>query len=344
LLNEIGAITKNPQVADQSRELFRRLMEQTSGELLAGANFNDYCEEWLTARATATAPATMAKYRKAINDFIGSLDQHRRTASVQSITSREVLKYRDGLVSKGVAESTANIALAIVRSVFNDARKQGVILANPAEAVKSLKAHDTDARVPFSVEQVRALYAAADQQWRGMILLGVHAGLRIGDAANLRWSNVDLVKRTVSFEQKKVAHRKKKHQRLTVIYLHDDLVAYLETIVPGSDNPNAALFPSLAGLPTAGSFGLSTRFADVMKKAAIVAPVGQVKTGRGRVFKALSFHSLRHSFVSRLANAEVAMEIRKQMSGHSSDQIHEGYSHLSLSLQRQAIAKLGSVL
>jgi len=38
------------------------------------------------------------------------------------------------------------------------------------------------------------------------------------------------------------------------------------------------------------------------------------------------------------------MEVRKAMSGHSSDVVHEGYSHLGIDLQKSAIAKLGSVL
>jgi len=81
-----------------------------------------------------------------------------------------------------------------------------------------------------------------------------------------------------------------------------------------------------------------------MHLAGIRAPLGPEKIGKGRQFRALGFHSLRHSFISRLANAEVLPDVRKQLAGHSSDEIHRRYVHLDLSLQAKAIEKLPSVL
>jgi integrase len=81
-----------------------------------------------------------------------------------------------------------------------------------------------------------------------------------------------------------------------------------------------------------------------MERADIRVPLGSEKRGKGRRFKALGFHSLRHSFISRLANAEVPADVRKQLVGHSSDDIHRRYVHLDLSLQTKAIAGLSSLL
>ncbi|MBV9645725.1 MAG: site-specific integrase, partial [Verrucomicrobia bacterium] len=39
---------------------------------------------------------------------------------------------------------------------------------------------------------MKDLLAVAENQWRGMILLGYHTGIRLSDAANLTWANVDL--------------------------------------------------------------------------------------------------------------------------------------------------------
>ena len=187
------------------------------------------------------------------------MPERRRTASVGSISSSEVRKYRDGLVEAGLSQSTANVELVCLRSLFNDARRQGIVVVNPAEAIPKLQAHDVDERVPFTTEQIRALLKAADSEWQGMILLGCHAGLRIGDAANLRWSNIDLMNRTLSFEAQKTSRRKKKHDRVTKIFMHDDLLDYLDRAA-SSDDANAPLFPSLHGTGTSGSLGLSAQF------------------------------------------------------------------------------------
>jgi hypothetical protein len=40
-------------------------------------------------------------------------------------------------------------------------------------------------RMPFTDDQVKALLGVADNEWRGMILLGYHSGIRLGDAAHL---------------------------------------------------------------------------------------------------------------------------------------------------------------
>jgi integrase len=55
---------------------------------------------------------------------------------------------------------------------------------------------DCEERIPFSEEQIRQLLPKANIEWMGMILLGLHAGLRLKDAANLTWENIDLVNRT----------------------------------------------------------------------------------------------------------------------------------------------------
>lgn len=328
---------------ENTTKLFKMLLLESTGETYEGESFAEYCEEWLKQRASVSKPATLTRYSQVMRSFISSLPEHRKTAEVAAIGTREIRMWREKLVSEGLSESTCNVALTIIRGLFGDARRQGILVVNPAEALPMLRATSSDERIPFTVEQVQALLAAADDEWRGMTLIGFFCGLRISDASDLLWSNIDLLGRTLSYEQKKVSHRRKRKDRITQIYLHDDVMDYL-TKIAGSDDPNGPLFPSLHGLGTAGPYGLSGQFVRLMAKAGIEAPRGVEKIGRGRVFRRLSFHSLRHSFVSRLANAEISMEIRKQMSGHSSDAVHEGYSHLSIELQKSAVQKLTSVL
>ncbi|MBT4902838.1 MAG: tyrosine-type recombinase/integrase [Rhodospirillaceae bacterium] len=52
----------------------------------------------------------------------------------------------------------------------------------------------------------------------------------------------------------------------------------------------------------------------------------------------LSFHSLRHSFNSMLANKGIAGEVRQQLTGHSSDAMNQKYTHLGLERLREAVS------
>src|SRR5271165_159374 len=136
--------------------------------------------------------------------------------------------------------------------------------------------------------------------------------------------------------------RAKGGKKDSVVYIHQDLVTYFESL-PASDDPNAPIFPSLYRKSPGSHGGLSNAFGRLMHLAGIRAPLGPEKQGKGRQFKALGFHSLRHSFISTLANSEVPADVRKQIVGHSSEDIHRRYVHLDLMLQEKAIANLPSL-
>jgi integrase len=59
--------------------------------------------------------------------------------------------------------------------------------------------------------------------------------------------------------------------------------------------------------------------------------------------RAFSFHSLRHSFSSLLANAGIPEELRMTLVGHRSKAIHQQYSHHELARLRDAVAVLPRV-
>jgi integrase len=122
---------------------------------------------------------------------------------------------------------------------------------------------------------------------------------------------------------------------------HLDLVTYFESL-SASDDPKAPIFTNLYRKSPGSHGGLSNAFARLMHLAGIRAPLGPEKQGKGRQFRTLGFHSLRHSF-STLANSEVPVDVRKEIVGHSSEDIHRRYVHLHLMLQEKAIANLPSL-
>jgi integrase len=106
------------------------------------------------------------------------------------------------------------------------------------------------------------------------------------------------------------------------------------------DDPNAPLCPKLAGRGTGGNRGLSSQFQRVMQSAGVYSDRGVEKKGKGRQFRTLGFHSLRHTFVSELANASVPADVRRQISGHNDEKIHERYTHLDVETKRRALSRL----
>jgi site-specific recombinase XerD len=78
-----------------------------------------------------------------------------------------------------------------------------------------------------------------------------------------------------------------------------------------------------------------------MEKAGIEAK--RTQASGGRTLSNLSFHSLRHSFNSAMANAGIAQEIRQNLTGHMSAETNKIYTHHELEPLRVAVAAIPSL-
>ncbi len=82
-------------------------------------------------------------------------------------------------------------------------------------------------------------------------------------------------------------------------------------------------------------------FKRLMERAGIDDGVARKKDGKlGRNVSRLSFHSLRHSFNSAMANADVPLEIRPKLTGHASQDMNKHYTHLELETVRWAVESI----
>jgi integrase len=342
LMAEVQKIYPHPSTVEITKRLLDQLLHDSIGGEIIGQNFEVFARAWLAGKRGKTASATYDKYTSVVERFVHFLPERRRSSSIASISPGEIERFRDSELKSGKTANTVGTSMVILAGLFNAARRQGAISNNPVEAIEVVPP-DSEERIPFTADQIKALLQVADVEWTGMVLFGVHSGLRLGDCAALSWTNIDLAARTLTFEAQKTSRRKKSSEKSTIVCLHGDLLSYLESL-PVGDDPRQPLFPSLCAQQSSGRQGLSRSFLSLMAQAGIVAPLGVQKTGLGRQFSKLSFHSLRHSFISRLANVEVSSDVRKGLAGHSNDDVHDRYVHLDLSLQRSAIAKLPSVL
>jgi integrase len=210
--------------------------------------------------------------------------------------------------------------------------KQGLLERNPLDSLPPLKSTRMEKGI-FSPEEIVRLVAAATLDWKGGILAGYFTGARLKDVCNLRWGNVDLAKKIITFRAGKTG------QRITVA-IHPELEEHLLTRTI-SDDPQAFLFPTLAKRNGGGGNGLSMEFTRLMKKSGIEPGTARLRAGtKGKTFALRSFHSLRHSFVSALANSGVSVELRQKLSGHLTEEMNQLYTHAELQVLRQAVAAI----
>jgi integrase len=180
---------------------------------------------------------------------------------------------------------------------------------------------------------VRALLTSASGDWKTCILAAYTTGARLSDVVGMRWADLDMAKGVWTYVQGKTGER-------TETPMHPDLHGHLESIA--GDEPAEFVMPTLAGKGTGGCNGLSIQFSKIMRSAGITQDREDQKSGRS--FASLSFHSLRHSFESHLADAGVSAETRRELAGRADEAVQRGYTHLQLATMRQAVEKLGRVL
>jgi integrase len=81
-------------------------------------------------------------------------------------------------------------------------------------------------------------------------------------------------------------------------------------------------------------------FRKIMKQARIAQGLIRERNQQGRSVSSHSFHSLRHSFSTIFANNNVSEEVRMRLTGHTTRDVHQKYTHHDLEVFQAAIGVL----
>jgi integrase len=314
---------------EQFRKVFNDAVERITGKKFYDPSVREWLERWLATEKGAVKPATIRRYTQVVRDFLAFLGTRAETR-LEALTTEDFLKFRDTLLGEGRSPQTANLTIRkVLKRPFTQALNEGIIQRNPVAAVRHLKGKRAEKGV-FSPEQIVKLLSVADREWRGMIFAGYFTGARLGNIARLKWENIDLVGRSLTFVQEKTDAKIK-------VPIHPELLEYFQSLKMPADR-GKPIFPSLCHLPGPGQNGLSMRFKRLMKRVGIEDGTARERLGvRGHRISSLSYHSLRHGLISALANAGVPPELRKKISGHQDDASHGMYSHHEFETIRKAL-------
>jgi integrase len=318
----------------QCRNVISQMYERVVGEPLHFRTTRTYLAEWVENTRGDVDHRTYLKYYQAVHLFLKHLGV-KADRLLREITPTDVRSWRDSLKAKGLSAPTVNGALTILRMPFKAAHDLGFIDINPCatSAVRVLRDEARNvSKDVFTPEQIAALLRAApSEDWRGMILCGYFTGLRLRDCSELRWSNVNLDRSVIIVTTQKT-------KKDVTVPIHPQFGAWLKNQTRGIGK--APVFPSLSGQEGGGRNGLSMQFKRIMERAGIRGRILREAVGAGRKQSSLTYHSLRHSMNSALANAGVGVELRQQLIGHSSLEMNLLYRHPDVEILRQAVMKV----
>ena len=181
----------------------------------------------------------------------------------------------------------------LMSKVFASAKKWGHFAGdNPATGVDLPEKVAVHERTALTLEQSQRLVAALAEPVRTMALVGILAGLRVGEILGLRWQDVDIAKRSIRIQQAayrgSIGSPKTKGSKRTLPMPEPPRTA-LRRHYDVSPQRDGLVFPTRTGMP----------FSDSNLLAATLKPAGkQIGTPW------LGWHTLRRTHATLLSNPE----------------------------------------
>lgn len=238
---------------------------------------------------------------------------------LSDITPKLVDQWRNKEIRKGIQPQTINHATAILKGVISKAFKWDVISINQLAGYSTLKVDKGGVVRWLSPEEEKNLYLTIykrTDQIRTIIILMLNTGARKMEVLSLRWSNIDLENRTLTYkaDDTKTAQTRK-------IPLNDRAIRELERWKLLSKSE--FLFPSNS--ESGHVRNMSQTWYGVRDKVGL---------------KNFRLYDLRHSFASKLVMHGIDLYTVSKLLGHSDISMTQVYAHLSHDHLTQAVAVL----
>jgi integrase len=213
-----------------------------------------------------------------------------------------------------VSGSTVNRELALLKRMFNLAIEWDLFLdRNPVCRVRFFKEFNIHRRT-LSIDEEEKLLRNAAPFLQDLITFALNTGLRVGELFSLQWSSVDLEQDVLNVYASKTG-------KTRPIPVNSESRRILEAWALGRKN-DFVFYNHDTGRPFVD---LKAGFALACRKAGI---------------SDVTWHTLRHTFASRLVERGVDIVTVQQLLGHSTVTVTMRYTHTNLASKKSAIEKL----
>lgn len=236
-----------------------------------------------------------------LNDMRHVLDQF--AAKVSDLSHPRVATITEEWLSglSDLSPATRNRYLVTCKTLCRWAVKRGRLTRDPLGVVEREQV-PARLKAQFTIDELRRLVGRAGDHYHPMFILMLYTGLRIDEAAHLRWQDVDLDGRTILVTWDSGANVKRDKER--EVRVQSELAAFL-----------AAIRPPYAVGAIFGHVGAhrGLRFSRYLKRCGI-------EPGRRTP------HSLRHCYAGLMTATGINSGILRQGMGHTADSTTAGYA------------------
>lgn len=236
---------------------------------------------------------------------------------LRDITPMVLQKVKERMIQEGLGKHNVNRCMQALKAIMHLGEKWGLCPKQDWTTIAKLKT--PKGRVVFHTNEEidKLLEACPSEGWELVVLLGADAGLRRGEIAHLRWSDVDFNNNQIYVApDKTVNHR--------YVPMTETLRKALEKAKKGQQTEFVINVGQGKGAHRHSKDYLTAYYKQISKKA-----------------KVPSFlHKLRHTFASQLVQNGVDLYSVSKLLGHSSIKMTEIYAHLVPDTLQRAVVCL----
>ena len=224
--------------------------------------------------------------------------------TLDQITPKRIVAYKNQRYTDGVKPATINRELATLQKAFTLARREWEWCNdNPVSRVSMERENNTRVRW-LTMEEERRLLAGATPWLQELVVFAIYTGMRMGEILALTWAGVDLFRRTVTVFRSKNGERRTIPINTTVLNLLKSKCAAR----PGTID---IVFHSESQTPLDGS--------NIRRALTTALDIAKIHD--------LHFHDLRHTFATRMVQAGIDLYKVQRLLGHKSPIMTQRYAH-----------------
>ena len=160
-LGRQGALTEA-----QAGKVVAEIVELAGGQPLLFRTAREWLEGWIERKRESRTEKTANRYGVTVQAFLDHLGS-RADKDIGQVTAKDMQTFRAAEKASGKVAATCNVGVGVLSNAFNAARRQGLILTNPAEALEPLPINYRNEKEVFTLAQIAALLEAASPEWKG---------------------------------------------------------------------------------------------------------------------------------------------------------------------------------
>ena len=263
--------------------------------------------------------SSISAYTNEVRKLAGWMAKNRpEVEDMNDVTEQIARQYSDWLAANFRA-STHNIGRVNLAHIWNVMAERYRIKTNPWHGIKPIKT-DAAVRRDLTREELAKIAATLQGEYRTAFFVGCFTGLRLSDAATLKWESIDLDAGEITLRPIKTARTSGRYVHIPIVpEFYAVLAAFPET------RRHGYVTPELAQKYREGRASLSHEIVEMFGKAGIETRTDGGEGKRAR--NVVGFHSLRHTFVSLAANSGIPFQTVQAIVGHSAAKMSEHYFH-----------------